>query len=65
MIAFNNQVHGLYMTFLERLERRIRANFPELPESEISARLSLAKHLIAMEHEKKNNERNQSQDDVI
>ncbi len=53
------------MTHLERLERKIRANFKELPEEEIMARIALAKHLIAMEHEKRNRERNESQSVVI
>lgn len=43
---------GCIMTFIERLERKIKRNFPEISEQELKERLAVAKHLIAFAHEK-------------
>lgn len=41
------------MDYLNRMERNIRDNFPDITPDEFAIRMKLAKHLIAMKHDKK------------
>ena len=42
------------MNYLTRLEWKIKRDYPEISMEELADRITLAKHLIAWEHEKRN-----------
>ena len=52
----NNQRYSytrMYMNYLQRIERNIKREFPEITPEELKERLMLIKHIIALNHKKK------------
>ena len=41
------------MNHLHRIERNIKRDFPEITKEELRERMSIIKHMIALNHEKK------------
>jgi hypothetical protein len=60
LINFQIVIQGLYMTFLERIERNIKREFPDITPEELHERMNLIRHLIAMKHQKTNFNRKES-----
>lgn len=42
-----------YMNHLQRIERNIKREFPNITTEELKERMSLIKHMIALDHDKK------------
>lgn len=55
-IFHNNQAHRttrMLMNYLERIERNIKREFPDITLQELNERLTIIRHMIALNHEKK------------